>query len=123
MFSSFTGNAIMVLGNRLRGLSRPVLVEVVYLAGRYLSHALTWDAFQRQLRSDVKTQHRRQSVDIVRGLIGDIETAEGTKIRSLSGDRRFAYISSLDELLRQKIAPSPDNGEVEAALTDLRAQP
>jgi hypothetical protein len=80
----------MVLRNRLEGLSRPVLVEVIYLAGRYLSHGLTWDVFRRQLQSDVKTQHRRQSIDVVRALIGDIEKAEGTKILSLSKDKRFA---------------------------------
>jgi hypothetical protein len=70
----------------------------------------------------VKTQHRRQSVDIVRGLIGDIETAEGTKIKALSGEKRFAYISRLDDLLRQKIDSTADNEEIEAALTDLRSQ-
>jgi hypothetical protein len=112
----------MILRNRLRGLSRPVLVEVVYLAGRYLSHGLTWDVFRRQLQSDVKTQHRQRSADIVRALIGDIETAEGTEIRSLSGDKRLAYLSALDDLLRQKIDVSANHDEVEAVLTDLRAQ-
>jgi hypothetical protein len=111
----------MILRNRLGGLSWPVLVEVAYLAGRYISHGLTWDVFQRQLQSDVRTPHRRQAIDIVRSIIGDIETAEQTDIHSLPPERRLAYLSSLDDLVRKKTRFSAENDEVEATLADLRA--
>src|SRR3712207_1587117 len=82
-FSSSTGDA-MDLRNHLEGLSRPVLVEVVYLAGRYLTHGLTKESFLRQLDSDVRTKHRDQSVGVVLDLIALIEKAEGSPIRDLS---------------------------------------
>jgi len=117
------GDAMMVSGNRLQGLSWPLLVEVVYLAGRYLRHGLTWDAFQRQLEADVQIPNRQRAVAIVRAVINDIETAEQTEIGSLSLEKRQTYLSSLNALLMEKTRASAVSDDVEDALAELRAVP
>ena len=111
------------LAPRLDGLSRPVVIESVYLAGRYLKHALTPDVFQRQLQADVQTEHRDQSVAVVLAIVRDIENAEGTRIQSVTMERRDAYLKQLDAALWRKIGEPSNDAEVEEDLAALRAVP
>src|SRR4051794_18784024 len=92
----------------LKDLSRPVLIETIYLAGRFLTHQLTWDRFQRQLQADVKTPHRDQSVGAVLDLVREIEREEGTTVASLPIGRRTAYLTELDSLLWRRVTVPPD---------------
>lgn len=108
------------LATRLDGLSRPVVIESVYLAGRYLSHALTPDVFQRQLQADVQTEHRDQSIAVVLAIIRDIENAEGTAIQSVPMERRAAYLKELDAVLWRRIGVLSDDAAVEDDLAALR---
>ena len=105
----------------LNGLPRPVLVEVVYLAGRYLTHGLTKDIFLRQLESDVKTHHREQSTGVVLEIMSAIEKAEGDEIRMLPMAKRFGYASKLDDVLWNEIEPRTDDAKADEALTALRS--
>ena len=117
MSSNCIGDAAMDSRKRLEGLSRPVLVEVVYLAGRYLTHGLTQDVFLRQLESDVKTKHREQSVGVVLDVIAAIESAEGAPIRDLPMGKRFALAAELDDVLW-----SASRGKLTTLRSKMRSQ-
>src|ERR1700751_3588309 len=106
----------------LKDLSRPVLIETIYLAGRFLSHQLTWNGFQRQLQADVKTPHRDQSVGAVLDLVREIERTEGIDIASLPTGRRTAYLTELDKPLWGKVTVPINGAEIENELTALRAE-
>jgi hypothetical protein len=113
----------MDLHNRLKGLSRDVLVEAVYLARRYIRHGHTWDTFLRQLQADSKPRERTKAVGIVRAIVADIETAEETDISALSPDRQRFHLSLLHTMLTERIPPSADIEAVDADLAELRSMP
>jgi hypothetical protein len=112
---------MMNFANRLNGLSRPIVIEAVYLTGRYLRHALTWDAFQRQLQADVQTENRDQSVAVVHAIPRDIEAAEGTGMQSIPMECRAAYLKELNAALWRKIELPANEAAVEDDLVALRA--
>lgn len=107
---------------RLKELSRPVMVESVYLAGRYLIHGLTRDLFLQQLEADVKTKYRDQSVDVVLGIIDSIEASTGAPVGELSMGRRFELATGLDDVLWEDIEQKADDNRVEDTLAALRTQ-
>lgn len=106
---------------RLKKLSRPVRVEVVYLVGRYLTHGLKKDTFLRQLEADVRTRHREQSVGAVLDIIAGIERIEGAEISDLPMGTRFNYATNLDDALWQDIDAETNYAKVNDALALLRA--
>jgi hypothetical protein len=111
---------------RLEGLPRPLLVEAVYLAGRYLTHGLTEDVFLRQLQSDVKTAYSDRSVKLVLELMSEIQTSEGVDIQKMPMSKRFALASELNDALWADLALQQTDAnvkvKVESALADLRTR-
>jgi hypothetical protein len=101
------------------GLARSTLVEVVYLAGRYLTHRLTMERFDRQLRADVSTEAHEQAAGIVRDIIRAIEAKEGVAIHDLPSEKRFEYVDLLSDKLWQGM-DAIDEEQADAALESLR---
>ncbi len=113
----------MDVGTHLASLPKPVLVDTVYLAGRFLTHRLTWDGFKRQLKADVTTPYGARPLKVVASIVQDIEGAEGRGIEAIPMETRAAYVSKLDDLLLRQTTWPADAHEVDALLDTLRAEP
>lgn len=123
MSSNCTGEIMIDLHSSLAGLSRPVLIEVVYLAARFLTHGLSAEVFRRQIEADSKTMHRDTSVPLVLSLMAAIQQAEGAEVAYLPMAVRAAYVSELDGAMWDEVAPSIDSETASETLALLRSTP
>lgn len=121
MSSNCTGEIMVNLRPSLAGLSRPVLIEVVYLSARFLTHGLSAKVFWRQMEADSKTIHRETSVPLVLSLMSAIEQAEGAEVANLPMSVRAAYVSELDGAMWDEVTPSIDSETASQTLALLRS--
>lgn len=112
----------MEFQKHLTNLSRPVMVEAVYLAGRYLTHALTRESFLRQLQADVKSKFHDESVRVVITLVDEIERSLKKPVNELPFAERVSLAAELDDVLWGNIDQQTDDKKIQDALAALRTQ-
>jgi hypothetical protein len=98
-----------------------VVVEAIYLAGRYLSRSLTWESFVRQLHAEHSTDTRLQAVALVEEISKSIEKESGKPIELLTENEKVEYVSDLDSFLWSTMTSKQDVHDIEEALEALRS--
>jgi hypothetical protein len=100
----------------VEGLKRPIAIEALYLAGRYLSEARTAHGIGHE--PDIKSA---EAARVAKEIVALIEKTEGRDIGDLSREQISSYVNEINGALLKYAEGSVSNVDVDSVLSELRS--